>query len=123
MIPMIDVVFQLILFFLVSTTFAMLPGISLNLPKSSTAEAAEITSLSLTIINRDEVYLNKDRISFDTIESALINFAGNAQTKTQSITLEADESVFYGLIVETLDILRKNGFQNINLHTMQRYTP
>ena len=38
MTPMIDIVFQLILFFLVSTTFATLPGIKLNLPQSHTSE-------------------------------------------------------------------------------------
>jgi biopolymer transport protein ExbD len=119
MIPMIDVVFQLILFFLVSTTFAMLPGISLNLPESSTTEAAEITPLSVTIINRDELYLNKDKIPFDHLESALVNIYTEEQFKTQNITLEADESVPYGLIIEVLDILRKSGFQNINLHTME----
>ena len=42
LIPMIDVVFQLILFFLVSTTFAILPAISVNLPSSQTAEGANV---------------------------------------------------------------------------------
>jgi biopolymer transport protein ExbD len=115
MIPMIDVVFQLILFFLVSTTFSMLPGISLNLPESTSAEAAEITSLSLTIINRDEIYFNKDKITLDNLESALINVQKN---DTQPVTLEADESISYGLIIEILDILRQSGLQNINLRTI-----
>lgn len=117
MIPMIDVVFQLILFFLVSTTFAMLPAINLNLPESSTAETTEVHALSVTIINRDEVYFNKDRISLSNLESFLINMMQTDQTEIQSVTLEADESVSYGLIIEVLDILRKNDFQNINLHT------
>jgi biopolymer transport protein ExbD len=120
MIPMIDIVFQLILFFLVSTTFAMLPAIALNLPESSSAENTEVTTLSLTIINRDEVYLNKDRVSLDTLESALINNYTEEQTNMQNITLEADEAVSYGLIIEVLDVLRKSGFENINLHTTEK---
>jgi biopolymer transport protein ExbD len=120
MIPMIDVVFQLILFFLVSTTFSMLPGIALNLPESSTAESTERTALSLSIIRRDEVYLNKDRILFDNIEASIIAFSQMNQSEITSVILEADESVSYGLIIEVLDILRKNGFQNINLHTYER---
>jgi biopolymer transport protein ExbD len=116
---MIDVVFQLILFFLVSTTFAMLPGIALNLPESTTAEAAELTPFSVTIINRDEIYLNKDRIALKNLEAALINLSQTGQTNTQNITLEADESVSYGLIIEVLDILRQNGFSTINLHTIK----
>lgn len=47
MTPMLDVVFQLIIFFLVSTTFAVLPGISLKLPESTTAESTSNLGLSL----------------------------------------------------------------------------
>jgi biopolymer transport protein ExbD len=120
MIPMIDVVFQLILFFLVSTTFVMFPGISLNLPKSSTAENVQVTSLSVTIINQDEVYFNEERIQLENLDAAFANVSTSDQTKTPNITLKADESVPYGLIIEVLDILRKNGFTNINLHTTER---
>ncbi len=96
MIPMIDIVFQLVLFFLVSTTFAMLPGIALNLPESSSAEAVNATPI-------------------DNLASALTGFRGSGQTETQNITLEADESVSYRLVIEVLDILRTTGFQHINL--------
>ena len=47
--PMIDVVFQLILFFLVSTTFAILPAININLPESSTAQGADIAGITITV--------------------------------------------------------------------------
>ncbi len=115
MIPMIDIVFQLVLFFLVSTTFAMLPGIALNLPESSSAEAVNAAHLSVTIINRDEVYLNKERTLIDNLAAALTGFRGSGQTETQNVTLEADESVSYRLVIEVLDILRTTGFQHINL--------
>ena len=49
MTPMIDIVFQLILFFLVSTTFAILPGIKLNLPQSSTAEGTSMQGITITV--------------------------------------------------------------------------
>lgn len=117
MIPMIDIVFQLILFFLVSTTFAMLPGIALNLPVSSTAEAVDAPSLSVTIISQNEIYLNKERIAFDHLEAALINMSQTGQIKTQNIALEADKSISYEVIIKTLDIMRIAGFQNISLHT------
>ncbi len=120
MIPMIDIVFQLILFFLVSTTFAMLPGISLQLPESSSAEAAAVTPLSVTIINKNEVYINQTRVRFDDLQTELPRFLPSDQTEKSNITLEADQSVSYGLIIEILDILRTNGYQNVNLHTLER---
>ena len=45
LVPMIDVVFQLILFFLVSTTFAVMPAISLKLPTSSTAQNSDVKEI------------------------------------------------------------------------------
>ena len=46
--PMLDVIFQLILFFLVSTTFSVLPAINVNLPESSTSKGVETSSITIT---------------------------------------------------------------------------
>lgn len=120
MIPMIDVVFQLILFFLVSTTFAILPGITLQLPQSSTAEPTAMTRLAVVVVSRDEVYLNKDRIALGDLESRLARLSEAERAEIKSVTLEADQSVSYGLTIEVLDILRMAGFRGINLHTLER---
>lgn len=120
MIPMIDVVFQLILFFLVSTTFAILPGITLQLPQSSTAEPTAMTRLAIVLVSRDEVYLNKDRISMDELQGALTRLSEAERAEIKSVTLEADQSVSYGLTIEVLDILRTAGFRGINLHTLEK---
>ena len=49
LIPMIDVVFQLVVFFMVSTTFIITPGISLVLPSSQTAESVAMSKLVITV--------------------------------------------------------------------------
>src|SRR5574344_2351481 len=69
--PMIDVVFQLILFFLVSTTFSVLPGISVNLPKSSTAQSTSADGITITASVDGKMYVNDIPVSFDTIDSVL----------------------------------------------------
>ena len=58
LVPMIDIVFQLILFFLVSTTFALLPGISVNLPNSSTSEGISSGGITITMKDSGEVWFN-----------------------------------------------------------------
>lgn len=120
LVPMIDVVFQLILFFLVSTTFAILPGITLKLPESSTAEPTAMTRLSVAVVSRDEVYLNDERLNLVALDAALLRLSAAERAEIKTITLEADRSVPYGLTIEVLDILRKNGFRGINLHTLER---
>lgn len=120
LVPMIDVVFQLILFFLVSTTFAILPGITLKLPESSTAEPTAMTRLAVGVVSRDEVYLNDKRLTMESLDAALAKLSPAQRAEVKSVTLEADKSVPYGLTIEVLDLLRKNGFRGINLHTLER---
>lgn len=120
LVPMIDVVFQLILFFLVSTTFAILPGISLKLPESSSAEPTAMTRLAVAVVSRDEVYLNKDRMTLEGLDVALSRLSDSQRADIKSVTLEADREIPYGLTIEVLDLLRKNGFRGINLHTLEK---
>lgn len=120
LVPMIDVVFQLILFFLVSTTFAILPGITLKLPESSTAEPTAMTRLAVAVVDRDEVYLNDDRMTLRELEARLTSISEVERAEIKSVTLEADRAVSYGLTIEVLDILRKSGFRGINLHTLEK---
>lgn len=120
LVPMIDVVFQLILFFLVSTTFAILPGITLQLPQSATAEPTAMTRLAVAVVSRDEVYLNKDKMTLDQLGKRLQSLTSAEREQIKSVTLEADRSVSYGLTIEILDILRQSGFRGINLHTLER---
>lgn len=120
LVPMIDVVFQLILFFLVSTTFAILPGITLQLPASSTAEPTAMTRLTISVLNRNEIYLNKDRLSLDELEQRLSKLSEAERAEIKSVTLEADRSISYGLTITVLDVLRKSGFRGINLHTLEQ---
>ena len=56
MIPMIDIVFQLILFFVVSTTFVMLPGIQVNLPQSTTAESGTGAGITVTLNEQGQLW-------------------------------------------------------------------
>jgi biopolymer transport protein ExbD len=116
-VPMIDVVFQLILFFLVSTTFAIMPGISLVLPQASTAEPVAMTKLVVTVKSAEEVYVNQERVTLDSLDSVLQKIADPDKKKISTVIFEADKDVPYGTTIRVLDVLRKNGFRGINLRT------
>ncbi len=124
LIPMIDVVFQLILFFLVSTTFIQLPGISLTLPSSSTADAVETKGITLTVLNDGRMWLDDTSITKDDLDARLFaiqeeEIAQGRDVDSYSVRLEADELVTNGTIVELFDIFRKNGFLSIHLRTKE----
>jgi len=116
LVPMIDVVFQLVIFFMVSSTFIVTPGISLTLPDSSTAEPVVMSKLVVTIAGEEEVYLNQERYSLGELGTALENFREQSgEDARHTVVVEADRSVSYSLMVEVLDYLRQNGFEGVNL--------
>lgn len=115
-VPLIDVVFQLVVFFMVSSTFILTPGISLTLPDSSSAEPVVMSRLVVTIVSEDEIYLNKDAYSLQGIEKALQGFKEQEEvSQLQTAVIEGDHQVSYSLMVHVLDILRSNGFEGVNL--------
>ena len=121
LIPMIDVVFQLVVFFMVSTTFIITPGISLVLPTSSTSELTIMSRLVVTIISRNEVYLNKQEYNLEGLDKKLAELTEEEREEIKTVVLEGDRGVSYSLMVEVLDVLRRNGFKGINLRTRESW--
>ena len=117
LIPMIDVVFQLVVFFMVSTTFIITPGISLVLPSSQTAEPVAMSKLVITVVARDEIYFNKERHTLASLSSRLAEITEAEKEQIKTVILEGDRTISYSLLVEILDVLRMNGFKGVNLRT------
>lgn len=118
MTPMIDIVFQLILFFLVSTTFAIVPGIKLNLPESHTAEGTSLQGITITAEKNGVLFFNDKEVSMTTLGDELINFdTGDTKKEEFPVSLEADSEVTNGTVVKIFDVIRESGYCVINLRT------
>ena len=120
LIPMIDVVFQLVVFFMVSSTFVMTPGIALDLPESSSTEPVVLNRLVVTVASPTEIYLNRDRVTLEEMGRILAaqREAQDAGT-TMSAVVEGDSAVPYETLVAVLDVLRRNGYRGIALRTLE----
>ena len=118
MTPMIDIVFQLILFFLVSTTFAILPGIKLKLPSSHTSEGTSYQGITITADADGLMFFNEKEVTMETLGSELISFdTGDTKKEDFPVSLEADAEVTNGTIVSIFDVIRESGYAVINLRT------
>ena len=118
MTPMIDIVFQLILFFLVSTTFATLPGIKLNLPQSHTAESTSLMGITIKADDSGVLYFNDKEVSMAGLGDELLTFdTGTTKKEEFPVSLEADSEVTNGTIVKIFDVIRESGYCVINLRT------
>ena len=118
MTPMIDIVFQLIVFFLVSTTFAVVPGIKLNLPQSRTAKGTSVQGITIYAEKNGVMFFNDTEVSMDTLGEQLRLFdTGDTKKEEFPVSLQADDEVTNGTIVKIFDIIRENGYSVINLRT------
>ena len=115
LIPMIDVIFQLVVFFMVSSTFIITPGITLELPSSSTAEPVILSQLVITIVSENELYINDKTASLSTMANQLNNTEIKSKVENTNVIIEGDRKVSYSLMIKVLDILRQNGFTGISL--------
>ena len=119
MVPMIDVVLQLILYFMVSTTLILTPGIKLILPSSSTSQLEFMDKLMVTVVSRDEIYLNEERVTLTVLDQRLSGYTEEQKNGLKGVVLEGDQAISYSLVIEVLDTLRRNGFKGINMRTRE----
>lgn len=117
MTPLIDVILQLIIFFMITTTFRAAPGISLDLPGSRTAQSVSSTALSVVVMSENEIYVDKTRTSLEGLPDTLKQRVAGSDSGSLRAVLEGRASASYQLIVSVLDALRMNGIENLGLIT------
>ncbi len=115
--PLIDVVFQLVIFFMISSTFKTTPGIALDLPDSYTAEAVSVAELNIIALSDDEVYVNKVLTTAEGAEAVIRAELEGLSIEAVQSTLEAGADAPYQLVIGLLDALRKNGIDAVGLAT------
>jgi biopolymer transport protein ExbD len=112
---LIDVLFILIIFFVVSSTFLEQPGIKLNLPEAATSETHAVQKVVLYIDKEEHIFLNDDPISQEQVAEKVEQMIA-AQTD-KSLVLKADDKVSHGLVIRIMDALRKKGIYKIVIST------
>ena len=103
--PMIDVIFAILTFFIISSLYLIkLETIPLNLPSASTSSISKDELINVSISTDEKIFLNSQEISLDKLNQKLqeINIENN-----KKVIISGDKNVDYGKIVEVLDELRK----------------
>lgn len=105
-VPMIDVVFALLTFFIISTLFlTRSEGLPVNLPQAATAKTQQQTRIAVTVKPGGGIALNKKPIQLSELE---IGVKALVQANQQAIVvINADEKVEHGAIVAVMDEIRK----------------
>ena len=114
--PMVDVVFLLIIFFMVSTTFITLEsGLPVDLPQAQSPQTT-ISDLPTVTITRDqEIFLSGTPVSETDLQLALR--AVFDESGLQVAVLRADKTVPHGMTVRVMDLMKQAGAQRIAIAT------
>jgi len=107
-IPMIDTIFFLLVFFMISTlSMARYSGLPVNLPKAASGQQPANESAAVTITQEGKVFIDKQEVARDNIRSVLQQ---RLATKPDLLVLiNADERVEHGRVVEIMDDARQAG--------------
>jgi biopolymer transport protein ExbD len=119
MTPMVDVVFLLLIFFMISTTFVESPGISIKLPESSSQTIdREPKEIKVYLSQEGDIYHGEKKISIDDFKNLL--FEHQADAKQTTVLLLADQESRHGKVVILMDLARDAGFTKLAIATEQR---
>jgi biopolymer transport protein ExbD len=104
-IPMIDTIFFLLVFFMISTlSMAQYRGMPVNLPKAASGQQAPAESAAITIDSQGRLFLDKEPAEKTTLGDLLRQ--QRAQNADLLVVINADDGVEHGRVVEVMDIVR-----------------
>jgi len=111
--PLIDVVFLLLVFFMLTSTFMTPEAIDLTLPESSSAVPLEQTPISVVLTAQGKITLNGDTLPLQHLRDAVATLVQHDDDR--AITLKSDASTSVQQLLEVMDELRAAGASNIAL--------
>lgn len=113
--PLIDVIFQLLIFFMLSSSFTFQSGINVKLPKAVTSDVIKEENLIVTITRENIIYLNDKIITIKELK----NILSDKQLSERPLLIKADRRASVGRIVDVWDLCRTLGIERINIATNQ----
>ncbi len=114
--PLIDIIFQLVLFFMVSTTFVNSPGIQVDLPRSSADTIIrDKQDVNIWMTASGAIYLDRQAVTWAQLQSRL-SAASKADRET-TVIIKADKEVDHGRVVGVMDLARSYGLMKLAIAT------
>lgn len=110
-----DIVLQLLIFFLLSSSFVSLPGLKVALPKAQSGEMQTDRQTVVTIMSSGKLYLNTDEVTTKTLAQKLIPILD--RNKDQVVIIKADKDVELQRAVEVIDVAKGVGAQRFMIAT------
>lgn len=110
-----DIVMQLLIFFLLSSSFVIMPGVKVQLPKAQTTEVQTDRSTVITLTGSGKIFLNLDEVTKATLAQRLVPVLD--KDRNQVVILKAEKTVSLQSAVDVIDIAKGVGAQRFMIAT------
>ena len=114
--PLVDIVFILLIFFLITSTFVQSPGIDVNLPKAgSSTDTRQSQSIVITVDENGQLIYGGEVTDIGGLKDTLTKLFQDSPT--HQIIIQADETTHHGAVVQAMDVAREVGFRKLGIAT------
>jgi biopolymer transport protein ExbD len=116
--PMLDIVFIMLIFFIVTATFIREPGLEVNKPEAETTAKIKTVSVLVAIGARSEIYIDKQEVDpravRTTVERLLLENPGGA------VVIQADKESEMGVVIDVMDQVQLAGAPIVDISTNEK---
>ena len=111
--PMIDVVFQMLIYFMLSSSFIIHPGIRVTLPKAATGKTLSTSQVVITLTKDHLIYLDEDLVTLKDLQQRL-----KTTSNKKPVLIKADRHAYVEKLIQLWDTCRDANYTEIHIATM-----
>ncbi|HET6271358.1 MAG TPA: biopolymer transporter ExbD [Bacteroidota bacterium] len=111
-----DIVMLLLIFFLLSSSFVIQPGIKVQLPRAETGETQTDKNLTVTITEKGQLFLNNEQVTLENLGQKLRGALNNDRDKV--VVIKADKTVTLQNTVQVIDVAKAVGATRFMIATV-----
>lgn len=113
MTPMLDIVFIMLIFFIVTTSFVKEAGIDVNKPESDQASKKPSANIFIAVRANGEVWMDKRMVDVERVAANIERLL--AEQPTDIVVIQADKEARHGVVVEVMDQVKEAGIDKISI--------
>jgi biopolymer transport protein ExbD len=118
MTPMLDVVFIMLIFFIVTASYVKESGIDVQRPQAATGEARENASILIAISANNEIWIDQRRIDIRSVRANVERL--HAENPKGSVIIQADENATVKTLTAVTDASRQAGVHDVSVATIKQ---
>lgn len=111
--PMLDVVFIMLIFFIVTTSFVKEAGIDVNKPKAAQAQKRPTATIFIAIRPNGEIHMDKRIVDIERVSATIEKLL--AESPTDTVIIQADKEAKHGVVVKVMDQIKAAGIDKISI--------